>query len=88
MMGMSSSAVTQFVDVLVQSGYVTRQENPEDRRLIQLKLSQKGRKHIAAMKETRLAEMTGLFDALTDTELEEFLRLHKKIVSSTFERKS
>jgi len=40
------------------------------------------------MKETRLAEMTGLFNALTDTELEEFLRLHKKITSGFLDKKS
>jgi len=56
--------------------------------LIQLKLSQKGKRHIAVMKKNRMKEMTALFDALTDTELKEFLRLHKKIVSSASERKS
>ena len=85
---MSSSAVTQFVDALVQNGYVTRQENPDDRRLIQLKLSQKGKNYIATTKETRFAEMTGLFDALTNTELETFLRLHKKITSGFSNRKT
>jgi len=87
-LGMSSSAVTQFVDCLVQSGYVMRQEDPKDRRSTQLKLSPKGKKHIAAMKETRITEMADLFDALTDSELKEFLRLHKKITSSISDKKS
>ena len=85
---MSSSAVTQFVNTLVQNGYVTRQENPEDRRLIQLKLSQKGKNYIATTKETRFAEMTSLFDALTNAELETFLRLHKKITPGFSNRKT
>jgi len=88
MLGMSSSAVTQFVDGLVQSGYVTRQEDSKDRRSAQLKLSPKGKKHIATMKETRITEMAGLFDALTNSELEEFLRLHKKITSSIMNKNS
>lgn len=85
---MSSSAVTQFVDGLVQSGYVTRQEDPKDRRSVQLKLSPKGKKHIAATKEKRITEMAGLFDALTDSELEEYVRLQKKITSSFLDKKS
>ena len=88
MLGMSSSAVTQFVDSLVQSGYVTRQEDPKDRRSIQLKLSPKGKKHIAATKEKRITEMESLFDALTDSELEEYARLQKKITSSFVAKRS
>ena len=85
---MSSSAVTQFVDGLVESGYVTRQEDPHDRRSVQLELSPKGKEHIADTKERRLSEMAGLFDVLTDSELEEYARLQKKITSSFSDKKS
>ncbi len=85
---MSSSAATQLVDGLVQKGYVLRQENPEDRRLVQLELSPKGKKHIAASKEKRIHEMAEIFDALTDQELKEFVRLLKKITSRIMHKKS
>src|SRR3989344_592247 len=85
---MSSSAVTQLVDPLVQAGYVIRQEDRQDRRLVQLELSPKGKKHIAVSKGKRIAEMAGLFDALTDKELEEFVRLHKKVTSNFSTKKS
>lgn len=85
-LGMSSSAVTQFVDSLVQSGYVTRQENPKDRRSTQITLSPKGMKHIAATKDKRIIEMADLFDALSDSELEEYARLLKKITSSSLDK--
>ena len=88
MLGMSSSAVTQFVDSLVESGHVTRHEDPKDRRLTQIGLTAKGKKHVTATKEKRIAEMEGLFDALTDTELEEYVRLQKKIISSLPRKKS
>jgi DNA-binding MarR family transcriptional regulator len=78
---MSSSAATQLVDVLVQAELVLRQEDPEDRRSVQLELSPKGKKHIAATKEKRISEMAEVFDTLTDSELKEFVRLHKKITS-------
>lgn len=76
---MSSSAATQLVDGLVQSDFVTRKEDPNDRRSVQLELSPQGKKHLADTKEKRIAEMAEIFDVLTDKELEEFVRLHKKI---------
>ena len=78
---MSSSAITQFVDILVQAGLVTRQEDPKDRRQVQLELSPTGKKHIATTKQKRIHEMAEIFDGLTDNELGEFIRLHKKIIS-------
>ncbi|MBI2600435.1 MarR family transcriptional regulator [Candidatus Daviesbacteria bacterium] len=78
---MSSSAATQLVDSLVQSGFVTRQEDPADRRLVQLELSLKGERHIAATKNKRINEMADMFETLTDKELQEFVRLFKKIIS-------
>lgn len=87
-MEISSSGATQLVDGLVQSRYVTRKENSKDRRLLQLELSPKGKEHLAATKEKRIAEMAEIFDALTDHELEELVKLHKKITSKFSDRKS
>ena len=81
MLGISSSAATQLVNGLVQNGYVVRQDKPEDRRAVQLELSTKGKKQISSLKEKRINEMTKLFDALNDSELETYLRFHKKIIS-------
>lgn len=87
-LGISSSAATQLVDGLVQSGFVTRKEDPNDRRLVQLELSPKGKKHLATTKEKRITEMANIFGSLTDKELEELVRLHKKIASKFSDKKS
>ena len=79
---------TAQIPDLVKGGYLTRQEDPKDRRLVQLALSPKGKEHITAMKEKRVAEMAGLFGSLTDKELQEFVRLHKKITSNFSTKKS
>lgn len=65
----------------MRKGYVTRQDDPKDRRSVRLELSPKGKKHLTATNEKRITEMAGLFDALTDSELKEYLRLQKKILS-------
>ena len=85
-MEMSSSAATQRVDRLVQGGYVIRQEDPEDRRLVQLELSPKGKKHIAATKNKRINEMAEIFDALSESELKEYLHLQKKLLSKVLHK--
>lgn len=84
---MSSSAATQLVDPLVQAGLVLRTEDSEDRRSVQLELSELGKKHISDTKEKRISEMAEIFDELTDSELQEFLRLHKKITSKFSNKK-
>lgn len=78
-MEISSSAATQLVDGLVQAEFVTRREDPEDRRQVILELTVKGKKHIAATKNKRIGEMAEIFDALTEKELGELVRLLKKI---------
>ena len=65
----------------MKKGYVTRQEDQNDRRLVQLELSPEGKKHITATKEKRINEMAEIFQSLTDKELEQFARLFKKITS-------
>jgi DNA-binding MarR family transcriptional regulator len=83
-LGMSSSAATQLVDGLVRNGYVSRRTDPNDRRSVKLEISAKGNKQISALKEKRINEMAKLFEALTDSELEIYLKLHKKMVSNAF----
>lgn len=80
-LGVSSSAATQLLDGLVREGLVMRKEDPSDRRSVKLELSTKGKKHISVANEARLNEMAELFDALTDKELGEYLRLQRKILS-------
>ena len=87
-LGMSSSAATQLVEGLVQSGYVVRRADPKDRRAVELALSLKGKKRIATMREKRLHEMAKVFDALSDGELQTYVRLHKKITSKFLDKKS
>jgi len=79
MMEVSSSAATQLVDALVYDGFVVRREDPKDRRFVQLEVTSKGKRHITATKEKRIREMQGLFEAFSDKELEELLRLLNKI---------
>ncbi len=85
-LGISSSATTQLVDGLVENNFVVRKTDAKDRRALQLELSPKGKKHISQMKKNYMKTMTFLFDTLSDRELETYLSLHKKILTSILEK--
>ena len=84
MLGVTSSAATQLVDGLVESGYVLRTEDPNDRRKMTLTLSGKTKKQVEKMKEECMSTFLELFEALTDEEFDQLIVLHNKI----FERHS
>ena len=79
----SSSASTQMIDGLVKEGYVMRKENPEDRRSVVLSLSKKAQTKMTLLKKEAFGKMEELFEALTDKELETYLKLNQKIIQHT-----
>jgi DNA-binding MarR family transcriptional regulator len=80
MLGISSSAITQLVDGLVDKKYVERKDNPKDRRALQLKLSINGKKYIIIKKKEHMKNIVKLFDVFSDKELMILLKLHKKML--------
>ncbi len=76
---MSSSAVTQLVDGLVDDGFVTRKEDADDRRKIGLSLTPSGKKKLVESKKEHLASLAKLFAPLTDDELRTFLHISNKV---------
>lgn len=67
----SSGNVTGLVDRLVRNGYVIRRRCPEDRRVLRVELSEKGRSEFATMAEAHERWLVALFDELGDGELDE-----------------
>jgi len=64
----SPAAASQLVDKLVQSGLITREEDPHDRRAKLLKLSDKGKELIQQGIEERYRWVDQLSDRLTAEE--------------------
>ena len=79
-LGVTSSAATQLVDGLVSSRYLMRKPSAEDRRTIQLTLSQKSKTQVEKMKKQALQKFLKLFEVLNDKEFDQYLLLNKKIV--------
>jgi DNA-binding MarR family transcriptional regulator len=67
-MGISTAAVSQLVDKLVQADLLIRTEDPHDRRAKQVALSPKGKRLIEQGLEERYRWVEGLEAALTEAE--------------------
>jgi DNA-binding MarR family transcriptional regulator len=79
LMQASASAVTQHVNQLVESGYVTKTESTHDRRELILSLTPAGKTVIDKKMEFMRKRVENIVSTLTDDELDEFIRLSTKI---------
>ncbi len=68
-LGVTPSNVTAIVDRLVQQGLVSRTENPEDRRIMVLQVTDKGRTVLANLRESGIKRMTEILTLLSVEEL-------------------
>lgn len=78
--GMTSSAVTQVVNGLVDGGLIVRKSDPHDRRQISLALTAKGKKALARAKAYRINRMREALSSLSDDEMVQLLKIQEKIV--------
>ncbi len=68
-LGVTPSNVTGIVDRLVEQGLVQREENHKDRRVLVLKLTEKGQSILANLRERRSSRMQEILDNLSEQEL-------------------
>lgn len=67
-LALSLPAASRAADSLLQRGLVTRTEDPEDRRIKRLGITDDGRAVLRALEEARLAGIERWAEALTDTQ--------------------
>ncbi len=77
--GITSGAITQLVDKLVEKDLVERVEDPNDRRIILITPSAKAKKTREDLKQQFSQRMAAIFDSLSDEDLEQFIILLNKI---------
>ena len=79
MLKVTPGAVTQFVDTLVKMDLVKREEDPKDRRIIRIKLTELAISKLEEFRESYLASISQVFEVLSDAEMEELVRLLEKV---------
>ena len=73
-MQVSLPAMSRAIDGLHERGLVDRQEDPADRRMKRLRLTDSGRAITSSLNETRLATMQEFLTSLSDEEAEALTR--------------
>jgi DNA-binding MarR family transcriptional regulator len=68
-LGVTSSNVTGIVDRLVEQELVSRKENPEDRRVLLLSVTEKGKTLLSSLRESRIKQMSEVLTHLSVEEL-------------------
>jgi len=77
----TSSAATQIVDGLVKKELLLRKRNKEDRRILNIELSDMAISKFDSIKSTSFNTLSALFDVLDDKELKDYRDLNNKIAS-------
>jgi DNA-binding MarR family transcriptional regulator len=73
-LGVTSSNVTGIVDRLVRQGLVTRQEDPNDRRMLQLQVTDKGEAILASLREQTVSSMSEVLARMSVKDLSSLAR--------------
>lgn len=81
-LGVTVSAATQLCENLVEADYLIKEDSPDDGRSFTLRLSDKTKRYVIKMKRDSISQMSTLFDALNDKELDQFLKLSNKIIQN------
>ena len=68
-LGVTPPNITGIVDRLVEQGLVSRQENPENRRMTLLKLTEKGNQTLNKLRINELSHISTILNKLTVEEL-------------------
>jgi DNA-binding MarR family transcriptional regulator len=78
-MSVTTAAMTGIVDRLVRDGYVIRASDPDDRRVIKIRLTAKGDKVVRMLREHRREMTIKLLGVLSQPERESYLKILTRI---------
>ncbi|OGW92816.1 MAG: hypothetical protein A3K16_06510 [Omnitrophica bacterium RIFCSPLOWO2_01_FULL_45_24] len=78
-MNVTTAAMTGIIDRLVRDSYVMRIPDPDDRRVIKIKLTAKGSSAAKNILEQRRRLITKIFGVLSRDEREEYLKILTRI---------
>lgn len=76
----TTGGITGLADTLVKAGLIHRTRGEEDRRSVQLEITDAGRDMIAKTRQEGNSQFTSFFDRLTDEELQQLSSLYRKLV--------
>ena len=81
-LSMSLSAVAQLTNRLVEAHYLKREDNPSDRRIIDLSITPKGVKQLEAFKKQLTMNHFKTLSAIPENDLKQLVRIFTTILES------
>ncbi|TCS81265.1 MarR family winged helix-turn-helix transcriptional regulator [Tepidibacillus fermentans] len=81
-MGVSVPAITGLSDKLIIQGLAKRTRSDQDRRIVYLTISEKGRELLKEIRQERQKMMKIYFDGLPDQDLEHLIEIYRKIINN------
>lgn len=78
----SMSTATGIVDRLVKKKYLVRERSQLDRRVVQIKLTEKGQKIIEDLKSSINEYLSKIYESLTDEEIKVISRIFIKVINA------
>jgi Transcriptional regulators len=82
----TSPTVTQHINRLEEQGLAERLADPSDRRVVRIRLTDKGRQYVQQMNRSRLELFAGLADYLGEEDSRHFIRTMNKVTAYLTER--
>jgi DNA-binding MarR family transcriptional regulator len=82
-LGVTPTNTTGIVNRLVKQGLVSRTENPEDRRMLLLRATEKGEELVVNLKERRIGYMSELLQRMSVNELTTLFQGLASLVKAT-----
>lgn len=79
-MYITSSAATQMVENLVGQNLVERADDPNDRRVVKVKLTTRGKNQFQIIKKNHLGKLDQILKNLTSDELKNIVQVKKKLL--------
>lgn len=80
--GVTSGGMTVISDKLVRLELVQRISDANDRRVVKLEITDKGREVLQAIQERRISLMEKMYSALNPQEFQQLLSIYRKLTAS------
>jgi len=82
LLGVTSSAATQLVEILKKRGMVDRINSTEDRRIVNVNLTEKGKHLQERLLTAQKVMIETIVGALSESDVDELQKIHAKMLSS------
>lgn len=82
-MRLHGTTMTRMVDSLVEKGLVERRQDPDDRRIVRVALSRRGREIVDRLQQTKREFFAAVFSELSDDERDTIWKAVKRLDTIT-----